>query len=80
MKKVKFIVSAIFRNALLLAPGAVFGWWAWPKAAALIAILAAVGVETLSIIALSFIAVVIQARKDLKRQAAEESAAEETQE
>ena len=73
MKKVKIIVGAILRGALLIAPGALFGWWAWSKAAALIAILASVGVETLFLFAFSFIAVAIQARKDLKRQAAEEA-------
>lgn len=80
MKKVKVIVGAILRGALLFVPGALFGWWAWSKTAALIAILAAVGVETLFLFAFSFITVAIQARKDLKRQAVEETAAEVTEE
>lgn len=80
MKKVKFIVAAIIRGTLLLAPGVLFGWWAWSKAAALIAILAAVGVETLFLFVFSFISVAIQARKDLKHQQSEEAEADETTE
>ena len=67
MKKVKIIVGAILRGALLIAPGAAFGWWAWNKAMALIAILAAVGVETVFLFVFSFITVAIQARRDLKK-------------
>lgn len=61
MKKVKIIVGALLRGALLLAPGAAFGWWAWPQTSALLAILAAVGVETLFLIIFSFISVAFQA-------------------
>ena len=67
MKKVKIIVGAIIRFALLVAPGAAMGWWAWSKAPALIAILAAVGVETLFLLVFSFITVAVQARRDLRR-------------
>lgn len=78
MKKVKIIVSAILRGALLVAPGVAFGWWAWNKAMALIAILAAVGVETLFLFVFSFITVAVQARTDLKqKKAADAEAAEE---
>ena len=60
MKKVKIIVGAILRGALLVAPGAAFGWWAWSKAPALIAILAAVAVETMLQLLFSLIAVAHQ--------------------
>lgn len=77
MKKVKIIVGAILRGALLLAPGAAFGWWAWLNAMPLIAILAAVGVETLFLFVFSFIAVAIQARNDLRRKKETEAESEE---
>lgn len=73
MKKVKIIVGAIIVFALLMAPGVAFGWWAWNKAMALIAILAAVGVETLFLFVFSFITVAIQARRDLRRKKAAEA-------
>ena len=73
MKKVKIIVGAILRCALLLAPGVAFGWWAWCKAPALIAILAAVGVETLFLFVFSFISVAAQARRDLRRKESPEA-------
>ncbi len=78
MKKVKIIVGAILRGALIIAPGAAFGWWAWNKAMALIAILAAVGLETIFLFVFSFITVAVQARRDLKRKKAAE--AESTEE
>ena len=77
MKKVKIIVGAILRGALLVAPGVAFGWWAWNKAMALIAILAAVGVETLFLFVFSFITGAVQARRNLRRKKAEEAEAEE---
>lgn len=77
MKKVKIIVSAILRGALLVAPGVAFGWWAYGKTMALIAILAAVGVETLFLFVFSFITVAVQARCDLKRKKAAEAEADE---
>lgn len=77
MKKVKIIVGAILRGALLVAPGVALGWWAWNKTMALIAILAAVGVETLFLFAFSFIVVAVQARNDLKRKEAEAETDEE---
>ena len=77
MRKVKIIVGAILRGALLVAPGAAFGWWAYGKAMALIAILAAVGVETLFLFVFSFITVAVQARRDLKRNDVEEDTKED---
>ncbi len=76
MKKLKIIVGAILRGALLIGPGAAFGWWAWNKVPALFAILAAVGVETLFLFVFSFITVAAQARRDLKRKEKEEATAE----
>ena len=73
MKKVKIIVGAILRGALLVAPGVAFGWWACNKAMMLIAILAAVGVETLFLFVFSFITVAIKARRDLLRKKAAEA-------
>lgn len=66
MKKAKVIVGAILRGALLIAPGVLFGLWAWSRTSALIAILATAGVESLFIFVLSLIAVAVQAGKDLK--------------
>lgn len=77
MKKVKIIVGAIIVFALLMAPGVAFGWWAWNKAMALIAILAAIGVETLFLFVFSFITVAIQARRDLRRKKAAEAEVDE---
>lgn len=74
MKKIKIIVSAILRGALLLTPGAAFSWWAWGKAPALISILATVGVEAVFLFIFAFIVVAIRAAKDLKEKKAEESA------
>lgn len=73
MKKLRIIVGAILRGALLVAPGVAFGWWAWSSAPALIAILAAVGAETLFLFVFSFIAVAIQARSDLQSKKAAET-------
>lgn len=77
MKKVKIIMGAILRGALLLTPGAAFGWWAWLNAMPLIAILAAVGVETLFLFVFSFITVAVQARRDLKHKKATEAEVDE---
>lgn len=75
MKKMKIIVSAILRAALLVAPGAAFGWWACTRTMALIAILAAVGAEILFLFVFSIIAIAVQARCDLRRKKAEEAEA-----
>lgn len=77
MKKLKIIVAAIVRGALLLAPGAAYLWWIWGKVAALVAILAAVGLETLWLIAFSFVVVFVQTWRDRKKQP---EASEEPQE
>lgn len=74
MKKIKIIVSAILRGALLLTPGAAFSWWSWGKAPALISILASLGVEALFLFIFAFIVMAIRATKDLKEKKAEESA------
>ncbi len=74
MKKMKVIVGAIIRGALLLAPGAAFSWWAWGKAPSLISILATVGVEAVFLFIFAFIVVAIRAAKEMKEKKAEESA------
>lgn len=79
MKKVKIIVGAILRGALLVAPGAAFGWWSWNKAMTLIAILAAVGVETLFLFVFSFITVTVRARRDFRRKMAAKAEAKESE-
>lgn len=67
MKKLKVLVGALLRGALLAAPGCLFGWWAWSLAPALIAVLAAMGLEVIFLSIYSFVVVAIQARRDLKR-------------
>lgn len=59
MKKLKIIVAAIVRGALLLAPGAAYLWWIWSTVPALVAILAAVGLETLWLLAFSLVVLTI---------------------
>ncbi len=71
MKKLKIIVAAILRGVLILSPGAAYLWWLWGKVAALVAILAAVGLETLWLIAFSFVVLFVQAWRDRKKKAAE---------
>lgn len=73
MKKVKIIVGAILRGTLIIAPGAAFAWWAWNKAMALIAILAAVGVETLFLVAFTFITVAVETARKVKQPESDES-------
>lgn len=74
MKKLMIIIGAMLRFAFLVAPGAAFGWWAWGNASALIAVPAAIGVETLFLFVFSLIAVAIQARRDLRRKETEAEA------
>ncbi|MDE6243764.1 MAG: hypothetical protein K2M14_07125 [Muribaculaceae bacterium] len=74
MNKIKIIVSAILRGALLLTPGAAFCWWAWSKAPAIISVLATVGTEAMFLFIYAFIVVAIRAAKDLKNKKTEESA------
>lgn len=57
MKKIKIIVAAILRGALLIAPGTAFAVWQWGKVSALINILAAVGLETLFLFVFAFVKV-----------------------
>ena len=75
MKKIKHIVAAIIRGAIILTPGAVFLWWSWSKVSALIAILAALGCEFVTCVIIAYIAAVaaqIKAHHDMKKEAAEE--------
>ncbi len=74
MKKLKIIVAAILRGVILIAPAAASGWWFWGKAPALIAILAAIGVEFLWLLVFSFVAV---ARSEAKRRMKEASESED---
>ena len=64
MKKLKIITGAIVRGALLLSPGVAFSIWQWHSTAALINILAAVGLETLLLLAIVFISVIGKAVKE----------------
>ena len=71
MKKIKIIVAAILRGIILVTPGAASGWWFWGKAPALIAILAAVGVEFLWLLVFSFFTVAATEAKRRRKEAAE---------
>lgn len=64
MKKIKIIVAAILRGALLLSPGVVFYLWQWGKVSALVNILAAIGLESLFLMIFSFIAVAINVARE----------------
>jgi len=68
MRKLKIIVAAILRGSLVLAPGAVYLWWLWGKVAALVAILAAIGLETLWAIVFSFVVLTIKAWRDQRKE------------
>lgn len=67
MKKIKVIVAAILRGAIILIPGAAFLHWAWTKVPAMFSILAAVGVETLYLLLFAFMVALVKAAKDLKK-------------
>ncbi len=54
MKKIKNIVAAIIRGALLITPGTAFAVWQWGKVSAMVNILAAVGLETLFLLLFTF--------------------------
>lgn len=74
MKKIKIIVAAIIRAILLFAPGLAFAAWQWGKVAALINILATVGVETLFLLAFAIVSTAIHtARDEARRRAKVES-------
>lgn len=75
MKKLKVLTGAIVRGALLLSPGVIWTIWQWHSTPALINFLAAVGVETLFLLAFTFVAVSIQAYKKT-REAKQEKANE----
>lgn len=67
MKKLRIFVAAVIRGALLLSPGVAFSIWQWHSTTALINILAAVGLETLFLLAFVFISVIGKAvQKNIK--------------
>ena len=57
MKKIRIIVAAIVRGALLVSPGTAFAIWQWGKVSALVNILAAVGLETVFLLVFAFVKV-----------------------
>lgn len=60
MKKIRIIVAATLRGLLILAPGVAYLWWLWGKVPALVAILAAAGLETIWAIVFSFVMLAIR--------------------
>lgn len=72
MKKIRFIIAGIIRGTLVLLPGLLCLWWLWDKVAALVAILASVGLETLWLIVLSFVVLTVQAWREHKKVPPEE--------
>lgn len=76
MKKIKIIVAAILRGALLVIPGTAFAVWQWGKVSTLVNILAAVGLETVFLLIFSFIVVAIRVARDeaKKKEESEEGA------
>lgn len=71
MKKIRFIIAGIIRGTLVLLPGLLCLWWLWTKVAALVAILASIGLETLWLIVLSFVVLTVQAWREHKKVPAE---------
>lgn len=65
MKKLLTYLLTFVRFLLLMVPGAASLMFFWPKAAAMIAILAALAVEFLFLIILSMIALVIKTGREL---------------
>lgn len=74
MKKIKIIVAAILRGVVILTPGATFLWWAWSKVAAMFAILASIGVETIYLFLFALVICAIRAAKDMKEKKSEATA------
>lgn len=67
MKKIKIIVGAILRGAIIVTPGSAFLWWAWSKVPTLFSILASIGVETLFLFLFAIFSVSAGVAKDLKK-------------
>lgn len=59
MRKLRFVIAAVVRIALLLVPGAAFLWWAWPRVPALFSVLAAIGVEAVWLLVFAYVAVAV---------------------
>lgn len=78
MKKITVIVAAILRGAILLAPGVAFLWWLWGKVASFVAILAALGLESIWALVFSFVVLTVQAWRNQRKKM--ESAEELTEE
>lgn len=59
MKKIKLIITALLRLVLLVVPGAAYLWWLWGSVTPIVAILAALGFETLWLFLFSFVLVAV---------------------
>lgn len=80
MKKFKIILTAAVRSILLLIPGAVAGWWFRGKAPAYISLPAALCIEFVFLIAVSFLitlAASVKARLKLNAEGSAEKPDEE---
>lgn len=66
MKKIKVIVAAILRGALIMAPGAAFFWWAWGKVPALFSILAATGLESVFLLLFSIVILGVKGAREIR--------------
>lgn len=74
MKKMKVIVAAILRGALIIAPGAAFLWWAWGKVPALFSILAGAGLESVWLLLFSIVILGVRGAREIRDKKEEESA------
>lgn len=74
MKKIKVIVAAILRGALIMAPGTAFLWWAWGKVPALFSILAATGLESVFLLLFSIVILGVKGAREIQDKKEEESA------
>lgn len=80
MKRIKIIVAAIVRGALLISPGTAFAVWQWGKVSALINILAAVGLETVFLLVFAFVKVAFDVARKRSNSDTEKTAAATTEE
>ena len=77
MKKIKHIVAVLLKTAILLTPGAATALWLFAKHGLPVSVLAALGVEFIIGVVITFavaVAAQFKAQREMKEKKAEESA------